>query len=118
MAHPSFNIVDNKKGTYPKPSIEDWLDNIKNSSFAITDSFHGMVFSIIFNKPFAVYVNKDRGADRFVSLLSFIGLEDRMINDESDVDNLIKKTIKWEDVNEKLETLKKQSIQFLNEYLN
>lgn len=111
-------LKDVDKKTFLKPSVEIWLSNIYNARFILTDSFHGMVFSIIFNKPFAVYVNKDRGADRFVSLLSFIGLEDRMINDESDVDNLIKKTIKWEDVNEKLETLKKQSIQFLNEYLS
>ena len=76
-----------------------------------------MVFSIIFNKPFAVYVNKDRGADRFISLLSLIGLENRMINDEQDIDNIINKPINWDCVNEKLENLKKYSINFLNESL-
>ena len=76
-----------------------------------------MVFSIIFNKPFAVYVNKDRGADRFVSLLSLIGLEDRMINDLSDVDKIINNSIKWDSVNEKLENLRNISIHFLNDSL-
>lgn len=111
-------LKDINEKTFLKPSIEIWLSNIYNARFVLTDSFHGMVFSIIFNKPFAVYVNKDRGADRFVSLLSLIGLENRMINEESDIDNTINKPINWDCVNEKLEKLRKYSINFLNDSLN
>lgn len=115
---PCYEILkDVGEKTFLKPSIEIWLSNIYNSRFILTDSFHGMVFSIIFNKPFAVYVNKDRGADRFVSLLSLIGLEDRMINDLSDVDKIINNSIKWDRVNEKLEKLRNISIHFLNDSL-
>lgn len=115
---PCYEILkDVNEKTFLKPSIEIWLSNIYNARFILTDSFHGMVFSIIFNKPFAVYVNKDRGADRFVSLLSLIGLEDRMINDLSDVDKIINNSIKWDSVNEKLENLRNNSIQFLNDSL-
>ena len=113
MAHPSFNIVDNKKGTYPKPSIEDWLDNIKNSSFVITDSFHGMVFSIIFNTPFAVFINRTRGADRFDSLLSQLGLENRICANVEDVDHVVSTPINWERVDQKLSYLKEYSKEFL-----
>lgn len=113
LGQPSFNIVDNKKGTYPKPSIEDWLDNIKNSSFVITDSFHGMVFSIIFNTPFAVYINRTRGADRFDSLLSQIDLEDRVCVSIEDVEHIIPVPINWEKVNQKLSSLIEDSKRFL-----
>lgn len=113
LGQPSFNIVDNKKGTYPKPSIEDWLANIKNSSFVITDSFHGMVFSIIFNTPFAVYINRTRGADRFDSLLSQLGLEDRICANVEDVEHIMPVPINWKKVNQKLSFLIEDSKRFL-----
>lgn len=66
----------NKK-TY---SVPEWLYSIANADFVITDSFHGMVFSIIFEKQFIVIGNKDRGLERFTSLLSLLALEDRLIS--------------------------------------
>ena len=39
------------------PSVEQWLRNFSDAEFIITDSFHGTVFSIIFNKPFDMSVN-------------------------------------------------------------
>lgn len=65
------------------PSIESWLSNFRDAEFILTDSFHGMVFSIIFNKEFLVFVNEDRGASRFYSLLKFLQLEDRVITESS-----------------------------------
>lgn len=75
-----FN-ADNK--TY---SVPEWLYSIANADFVITDSFHGMVFSIIFEKQFIVIGNKDRGIERFTSLLSSLSLENRMIDQKTDVD--------------------------------
>src|SRR5690606_22972424 len=34
---------------YIYPSIEDWIGSFSAADFIITDSFHGTVFSIIFN---------------------------------------------------------------------
>lgn len=65
---------------YDLPSIPRWLDNIRNSSFVITDSYHGMIFSIIFNKEFICINNPKRGSARFVSLLSLLGLENRLVD--------------------------------------
>ena len=65
------------------PHVETWLANFRDAEFVITDSFHGMVFSIIFNKEFLVFVNNERGASRFYSLLKFLNLEDRIINNKS-----------------------------------
>ena len=48
--------------------IENFIFSIINSQCVITDSFHGTVFSIIFNKPFISFVNKNRGKGRFDSL--------------------------------------------------
>ena len=37
---------------YRMPDVQDWLASFANAEFVLTDSFHGMVFSIIFEKPF------------------------------------------------------------------
>ena len=42
----------------------------KDAELVITDSFHACVFSIIFNKPFIVIDNLDRGTSRIDNLLN------------------------------------------------
>ena len=80
----------------------------------VTDSFHGMVFSIIFHKNFWVVSNVGRGNSRFLSLLSVLELEDRLL---SSIDDLEKKefnsSIDWDSVDRILNKEKKQSIDFL-----
>ncbi|QQY35524.1 polysaccharide pyruvyl transferase family protein [Campylobacter ureolyticus] len=36
------------------------LKNIYEADTIITDSFHGCVFSILFNKPFYAFINKKK----------------------------------------------------------
>ena len=59
--------------------VEAWLKAFAQASFVITDSFHGCVFSIIHRKPFIAIANRERGIDRFTSLLGYFGLMDRLI---------------------------------------
>ena len=58
--------------------IEDWIKFINESSFYITDSFHGTCLGIILKKQFITLVNKNRGKTRFDSILSTLMLENRM----------------------------------------
>lgn len=55
---------------------ENWLYTYANAKYIVTDSFHGSCFAAIFNKPFSSFYNETRGADRFVSLMSLLNLED------------------------------------------
>lgn len=68
-----------KGSNYPVPPVEDWIKGFRDAEFVITDSFHGCLFSIIFNKPFVVIGNKERGYSRFENILSMLHLEDRLI---------------------------------------
>lgn len=98
-------------------SIELWLSNFKEAQYVITDSFHGTVFSIIYNVNFNVIGNYKRGLSRMNSLLNLFDLNNRFI-DESNLkvhyDDL---SIEWERVNEKLERMRKFSISFLKNSL-
>ena len=74
-----------------------------DAEMTVVDSFHGMVFSILFNKPFWVIGNAERGMSRFTSLLKLFNLEDRLL-DESRLDNVdYKRPIDWIKVNTLLE---------------
>ena len=67
---------------------EDWLSNIIHSDFVITDSFHGMCFAIIFNKPFIAICNQERGSVRFTDLLEQLGLSERLISERTQIDEV------------------------------
>lgn len=95
------------------PSVEDWLSAFDEAKMVTTDSFHGTVFSIIFNKPFWVIGNEGRGMARFQSLLSQFGLEDRMLTPSKLYEIDLNQPVDWEKVNHKREELKKLSIEFL-----
>lgn len=85
------------------PGVTAWLRAFMDAEITIVDSFHGMVFSIIFNKPFWVIGNAERGMSRFTSLLKLFNLEDRLldVNELNKVD--FKRPINWERVNTILE---------------
>ncbi len=82
-------------------SIPQWLRFIRDSENVLTDSFHGCVFSIIFNKPFVCMGNANRGSARFDSLLGTFGLQDRLVTNPSPgkIQKLINTPIDWERVN-------------------
>ncbi len=102
------------------PSVQQWLKGFRDAKFIVTDSFHGCVFSIIFNKTFIVIGNEKRGMSRFTSLLSLFGLEDRLLNtyNKQEIQRIFEKDINWHDVNSKLAALRDSSISFLKNHLS
>lgn len=82
------------------PHISTWLYAFSHASYIITDSFHGTVFSIIFEKPFLTFGNAKRGLDRMVSLLNMFHLAERLYSEsfhENDIDyNMVNERIKEE----------------------
>lgn len=97
-------------------SMEEWLAMFRDAKMVITDSFHGTVFSIIFNKEFYTLTNQSRGGSRFTSLLSQLSLSDRMFNTISNIS--IIDNIDWSIVDKKLSILKEQSLNFIKTNLS
>lgn len=112
------NLFIKNYESYIYPSIENWIKSFYEADFIITDSFHGTVFSIIFNKPFISIVNNERGASRFESLLEQLGLASRMVYEISEIsNNLLFEEIDYHLVNKKLSKLKMKSIKYLENSL-
>lgn len=96
------------------PTVTSWIKGFDDAEYVITDSFHGCVFSIIFNKPFLVFGNEKRGMARFVSLLKIFGLEDRLIFTKNNLKlEKLNKAIDWKTINNKLINNKQLSKEFL-----
>lgn len=98
-------------------SIEKWIVMFRDADFVITDSFHGSVFSIIFNKSFISIGNKDRGMSRFNSLLSIYELGNRLIDVGEDKYQL-DQNIDWSIVNEKMNQYREQALAYLTDNLS
>ena len=99
--------------------VELWLSRIYHSSFVITDSYHGMIFSIIFSKPFIVYGNAIRGKTRFMSVLNKLGLEDRYIENSNNIDlSIINNTIDWNKIHDSIQHRRNESLAFLFHAIN
>ena len=96
--------------------IENWLSDIRDAAMVVTDSFHGSVFSIQFHRPFLSIVNNRRGADRFTSLLSKLGLTNRLVNELTDISNITNE-IDWKQFESKLSEERTMSMNFLKDAL-
>ena len=99
--------------------VRAWVNAFSRADFVITDSFHGMVFSIIFNKEFVVLANRRRGLARFSSLASMLGLEDRVLysSDDAGIEKCIANKIDYQFVNSVVERERIGSRDFLSSAL-
>ena len=90
----------------------EFSDSLKS---LITDSFHCVVFSIIFKTPFVVIGNSHTGLSRIKSILDMFGLSERFAISPSatDIENAAKSPIDWEAVHNILKEKQKESAEFL-----
>lgn len=93
-------------------SPEDFLGWIKNAACVVTPSFHGTVFSIIFGRPFFCVEFSDGSNIRVRSLLSSLGLDDRIVGKS---DNPKFTPINYETVASCWAIQKEKSIAFLRD---
>lgn len=101
-------------------SIENWVKDIAEAEFVITPSFHGLAFSLLYHRKFAIIVKNKRLATRITSLLNLLDLKERVFESIEELDKAEpwKIEIDYEKVDEILSELRKQSISFLNKSLS
>lgn len=110
-----------KSGDYlENVSIEDFLCLIKKSKFLITDSHHGICFSIIYQKNFICIANAGRGLTRFESLFDLLDIKKHMVYSASEiVDNeTVLEPVAYSYVNKLLDHEKRTSMKWLTNALN
>ncbi|MNJ37669.1 Polysaccharide pyruvyl transferase [compost metagenome] len=91
---------------------EDFVELFSNAEFVVTDSFHGVCFSVNFGKPF-VLVSPGKRSNRMVSLFNLLGLNDRMVNSELEFERIKLSNADLVDAQAKLSFYRSQSLTFI-----
>lgn len=113
---PSQELFDGVEYSYA--SIEEWLGNIANSHLVVTASFHGVVFSLLFHRPFLFTPLKGQHAqsnERVLGLLQKLDLLECVAQENGDI-NI--PDIDWSDVDDKFEELRKASYFYIESSIN
>lgn len=111
MSYKNYKGVKNIKS----PFCDEFLSLIKNAEYVVTSSFHGMAFSIIYEKEFFfdLSVSKNNYNSRLTSLADTLELSNREIRVDRDMLNYEK--IDYNRVNRLKEKKKEEAIKFLKD---
>ena len=108
-----------KQRIWHVPSPQEWWQLIRDAEYVVTNSFHGTVFSIIFNKTFFTTVEGSGKGDgfnvRIYDLLSTLNLGDRIYNAVPEHLNLSKPDFTV--ANERLPKLRNESLDYIKRNL-
>lgn len=127
MKLPVINLVLHPKSAFSgfkyiiDSAPDEFLNIIHNARFVCTNSFHGTVFSIIYDKPFIAIFDEKNGQivleNRKATLLKSVGLEDHMITESMEID--IEKFLNYDytETKKKLKVIREESINFLKKSL-
>ena len=95
-------------------SPEDFLSLFGNADFVVTNSFHGLAFSINLNRQFIV-VPRNEFNSRISSLLDLVGLNNRMVSTEGKCSEVMNQFIDYEPINKILLDEREKAKQFIQE---
>ena len=96
-----------------KAGPDEFLSYIKNARYVITNSFHGTAFSIIYHKQFVVVPHSKTG-NRVTDLLERVGLNSRWSENVDTCIEALKKSIDYTYVEDKINSLKNESLKYLS----
>lgn len=94
--------------------VEEFLSLIKHADVVITNSFHCMIFAILYKRDFYVY-SRQHCYGKIVELLETLGLSERFVADGNYFKS--QKAIDYRDVFNKLSELRTHSIEYLRSAL-
>ena len=100
----------------------EFVSLIRNAEYVVTDSFHGMAFSVNYNVPFSIFKRfKDNDPknqnSRIFNLLQMLGLEDRLVDYTNTKNIQAVVDCDFTEANQKLEDKRDYSIGYLKNAL-
>lgn len=98
------------------PTPFEVLGYIKQADYIVTDTFHGSVMSLKFNRPFVALV-RNTNKQKMTSLLSQFALGNRILEDVKLLEKTMMKKIDYSAVNSQLEFERERSLDYLKHNL-
>ena len=88
------------------PKVGQYLKLIHNAEAVVTNSFHGIAFSIIYNKPIHIF-DTEKNDTRISDLVECLSLEKRVI--DQNYKDIITNDFSYKNINKNLNSLIKES---------
>ena len=95
-----------------------FINLVKNAEIVCTDSFHGTVFSLIYGKRFFTFKRFSEKATlstntRIDTLLKKMSVQDRLVNENDSVDEMLAREIDYQAVHAGLDAFRMDSLKYL-----
>jgi hypothetical protein len=87
---------------------------VKAADHVVTDTFHGTIFSILFEKSFGSFAARKM---KVGYLLRSLGLSDRGLDDEGSIESVLLRPIDYEVVRRAIAPLRARSAEYLESSL-
>lgn len=112
-----IDVMHDDSGNYR--TFGEFLNLIKNAKYVITSSFHGSVFSIIYQKQFLTITTAHRGNERIESLFNTLNIDkNRFYDDIAKInENSFSNKIDYDNVNKNLQKEINKGIEYLKNAL-
>jgi hypothetical protein len=96
-----------------------WAYLVKKANFVVTNSFHGVVFSVLYRQPFVALDHCANATARVREFLSELGLTDQMARNPVDMANALQRAavIDWDRVHVRLSVQRQRFNAFLDSVL-
>ncbi len=106
----SLRAVNAEKGHIMRydAGVEEFLSLVKHAEFIVTNSFHGMIFSVQFRRPFVIF-SREQCDNKIEEILSLFGLSDRILIEGTEQF----KTIEYDEVHRRIGIARNDSFGFL-----
>lgn len=92
------------------------MEYIRDAEYVVTDTFHGCVMSIKFNKKFATFCRQSN-YNKLMNLLRQFQLEKQLITENSNLVDTLEHEIDWEKINQIIEQERESAIMYLKDTL-
>lgn len=89
------------------------LGYFKAAQCVVTDTFHGTVFSIKYNKKFVTFV-RESNYNKLFGLLDTFCLTERIANKPSELEDVMNKKLDFDVVNERIKSEQERSFEYLD----
>ena len=109
--HPALIGKSERHITHVTPT--EWMNEIRNAEYVITNSFHATVFSILFHKQFVVLTHKGGGQNRLETLFNSLGIKGRTATSVDEAKKIINNRIDYTAVAQKHAEAMSKSITYL-----
>lgn len=98
---------------------DEFVSLIRHAKCVFTDSFHSMVFSIIYHVPFCTFPKVGKAQmNRITGLQQMMHIGIRMVDSQEEIGRVMEQKIDWQQVDAELEVHRSRSRAYLNDALS